>query len=68
MATQSKSLGRMSETWDVDFPSPSRVEDFVWLEGAEVRGNVNLFNRRVIGREEVEAEWNRLKEKLLKEL
>jgi len=68
MTTQSEPLGRMSDTWDVDFPSPSRVEDFIWPEGAEVRGNVNLADRQVIGRDEVEAEWNRVKTKLLKML
>ena len=51
-----------------DFPTPSCLTDFVWPEGAELRGNINLVAGEMIDREEVATEWNRIKKKLLKKL
>jgi hypothetical protein len=56
-----------SRILDVDFPSPSCVSDFAWPpEGVELRGSINLIDRQVIDRVEVDAEWNRLTAKLQK--
>lgn len=54
-----------SRPWDIDFPSPSCAQDFVWPEGAELRGNVNLVDRKIIDRRDVASEWRRLRDKLL---
>jgi hypothetical protein len=56
------------ESWERDFPSPSRVEDFVWPEGAELRGSINLVDQKMIDRVEVAAEWERVRDELLRML
>ena len=69
MTTHSEQVEqRGGETWEEDFASPSCVADFVWPEGAELRGNINLVDEQMIDRVEVESEWTRLKTKLLKKL
>ena len=54
------------DLWEDDFRSPSCLADFVWPEGVELRGNVNLVDRKMIDREEVAEEWSRVRDKLLK--
>ena len=54
--------------WEEDFPTPSCAVDFVWPEGAELRGNVNLVDAQMIDRQEIAAEWVRIKTKLLQTL
>jgi hypothetical protein len=56
------------QTWEEDFASPSCVADFVWPDGVELRGNINLVDQKIIDREEVDAEWKRISSKLLQKL
>ena len=69
MTTHSEQYEQLGdETREVDFASPSCAIDFVWPEGAELRGNVNLVDEKIIDRVEVASEWTRLKTKLLEKL
>ena len=69
MTTHSEQVAqRHSEIPEDDFASPSCAADFLWPEGAELRGNINLVDEQMIDRLEVAAEWKRLKTKLLKKL
>ena len=69
MTTHSEQVGhRESEAWEEDFATPSCLADFVWPEGAELRGNINLVDGQMIDRDEVAAEWTRVKTKLLQKL
>ncbi len=62
------SMACQTENWDEDFASPSCLKDFIWPEGAELRGNVTPVSEEVIDRQEVDVEWNRIKSKLRKKL
>ncbi len=67
MTTHSEQFEQQNdEAWEKDFASPSCAVDFIWPEGAELRGNINLVDEQMIDRVEVDSEWNRLKTKLLK--
>ena len=59
---------QVDQVWDQDFASPSCLDDFIWPEGAELRGNINLVDQKMIDREEVDFEWNRVTRKLLQKL
>jgi len=54
--------------WDQDGMNGSSVEDFVWPDGAMVRGSINLGRRNVIGRKEVDDDWRAISSDLLKRI
>lgn len=69
MTTQSDQVERREgEVWEEDFATPSCLADFVWPEGAELRGSINLVDEKMIDRDEVASEWTRVKTKLLQKL
>ena len=52
--------------WEQDGISADCASDYIWPEGAAVRGNVNLANKDVIDRKEVDKDWHDVTSKLLK--
>ena len=66
MPTRSNQNQHLDEVWEQDFDTPSDLGSFMWPEGAELRGNINLVDGKMIDRVEVDAAWDRIKKKLLR--
>jgi len=54
------------EIWNTDCPSPPSINDFYWPSGQIPRNSTEyqFATGNVIGREEVQAEWERITTKL----